>query len=70
MKKLPLGSKDHPDLSLGQAERPAVRLPHPLPLKGRIGRKPEPTLTNYESEEIHAGKPKTKRNPDHPGNSR
>lgn len=23
-----------PDLSLGQAERPAVRLPHPLPLKG------------------------------------
>jgi hypothetical protein len=52
----------------GQAERPAVRLPHPLPLKGRTGRKPGPTLKHLPKEESNARTPKTKRNPDHPGN--
>ena len=33
-----------PDLSLGQAERPAVRRRFPLTLKGEPGGSPEPTL--------------------------
>ena len=31
----------------GQAERPAVRLPHPLPLKGRTGQKPRPASLHF-----------------------
>ena len=33
----------------GQAERPAVRLPHPQPLKGRTGRMPRPTSGNFRT---------------------
>jgi len=39
-------------LTTGQAEHPAVCRPHPLPLKGRTGRKPGPTLKTKKEESM------------------
>ena len=42
LQSLPLRGLVFPDVSLGQAERLAVRLPHPPTLKGEPGGSPDP----------------------------
>ena len=69
LRSLPLRWRVFPDFSLGQAERLAVRLPHPPTLKGEPGGSPDP-LYNTKREELNVRKPKTKPNFDHPGDGR